>query len=194
VPGTTSNEAGKSTLGPRPRDPLQRQALLKESSMDRTVNVERKRSGRGVQRISVSLPDRVFRQLDEMVAERGMENRSKAIAEMISDFALRRQRFAGNPVLAGMIVLVYDESKGNLVYRLFKLERQYLDEVISSMHVQLEDSHRMQVLVVQGPMRVLREITGRILAHKGVVSCKLTLVEAIIPQIHSRPPEPTVQN
>ncbi len=146
-----------------------------------------RRAEGNVQRISVSLPEPIFRDLDAMVAERGLENRSKAIAEMISEAALqRRETTAGKSVMAGMITLVYEEAKGTLVQRLFELERQYIAEVISSLHVQLERNHRMQVLVVQGPVRVLRDITDKILALKGVTSCKLTLTDVIIPPIHSR--------
>jgi metal-responsive CopG/Arc/MetJ family transcriptional regulator len=36
-----------------------------------------------VQRSRISLPEPVVRRLDQMVAERGLDNRSKAIAEMI---------------------------------------------------------------------------------------------------------------
>ena len=64
-----------------------------------------------MQRISVSLPEGIFRELDQMVAERGLENRSKAIAEMISRFVLERREASGDPVMAGMIALVYDECR-----------------------------------------------------------------------------------
>ncbi len=37
-----------------------------------------------VRRISVSLPQALIEELDEMVDERGFESRSQAIAEMIS--------------------------------------------------------------------------------------------------------------
>ena len=100
----------------------------------------RKQAGTGsVQRISVSLPEGIFRELDQMVAERGLENRSKAIAEMISRFVLERREASGDPVMAGMIALVYDECRGGLAQRLFELERKYRKEVISSLHVQLEE-------------------------------------------------------
>ena len=150
------------------------------------VNDSKGRRGTGsVRRVSVSLPEDVFRELDEMVAERGLENRSKAIAEMISHFALKRREAQRDAIMAGMISLVYDASKGNLVYRLFELERRYLKEVISSMHVQLEKHHRMEVIIVQGPVDILKQITNHILACTGVISCKLTLVEPLIPQVHS---------
>ncbi len=58
--------------------------------------------------------------------------------------------------MAGTITIVYDESKGNLLQRLAELERRFLDEVISSLHVQLENDHRIEVLLVQGPARISR--------------------------------------
>jgi CopG family nickel-responsive transcriptional regulator len=146
------------------------------------------RRGTGsVQRISISLPEGIFRELDQMVAERGLENRSKAIAEMISRFVLERREATGDPIMAGMITFVYEESRGSLARRLFELERTYRKEVISSLHVQLEDNHRMEVIIVQGPVHILKEITNKILSCKGVLSCKLTLTDITIPQVYSAP-------
>jgi CopG family nickel-responsive transcriptional regulator len=140
-----------------------------------------------VQRISVSLPEPVFWELDQMVAERGLENRSKAIAEMISRSLLERREASGNPVMAGMVTLVYDECRAALAQRLLELARKYRKEVISSLHVHLQDNHRMEVIVVQGPIRILKEISDKILSCKGVSSCKLTLTDVIIRQVHSPP-------
>ncbi|HEY5706954.1 MAG TPA: ribbon-helix-helix protein, CopG family [Terrimicrobiaceae bacterium] len=154
----------------------------------RTADRLGRRRGTGkVQRISISLPEGIFRELDEMVAERGLENRSKAIAEMIARFVLERREAAGDPVMAGIIALVYDESRGALIQRLFELERQYQKEVITSLHVQLKESHRMEVIIVQGPVHILKEITDKILSSKGVLSCRLTLTDIVIPQVHSAP-------
>ncbi len=40
--------------------------------------------------------------------------------------------------MAGTITLIYDEAKGQILQRLAELERTHVDEVISSLHVQLE--------------------------------------------------------
>jgi hypothetical protein len=45
----------------------------------------------------------------------------------------------------------------------------------------------MEVIIVQGPIRVLKVITDKILSCKGVLSCKLTLTDVVIPQVHSAP-------
>ena len=140
-----------------------------------------------VQRISVSLPDAVFRQLDQMVEERGLESRSKAIADMVTHFALEHEEDKGGSIMAGTITIVYDESKGHLLQRLAELERSFIHEVISSLHVQLQDSHRMEVLLVQGPANQLKMIANRLMAIKGVKTGKLTLTSMIIPPLHPLP-------
>ena len=40
---------------------------------------------------------------------------------------------------------------------------------------------------MQGPVHILKEITDKILSCKGVLSCKLTLTDIVIPQVHSAP-------
>jgi len=140
-----------------------------------------------VQRISVSLPDAVFRQLDQMVQERGHESRSKAIADMITHSALEHEEDKGDSIMTGTITIVYDESKGHLLQRLAELERNFVDEVISSLHVQLQDNHRMEVLLVQGPANQLKRIADKLMAIKGVKAGKLTLTSMIIPPIHPLP-------
>ncbi len=139
-----------------------------------------------VQRISISLPDAVFRELDEMIDERGIESRSKLISELITQAVIEHQEDKGDRVMAGTITLIYDEVKGQILQRLAELQRTHVDEVISSLHVQLEDNHRMEVILVQGPAEKLRQIADRLISCKGVRTGKLTLTSLIIPPLHTR--------
>jgi CopG family transcriptional regulator, nickel-responsive regulator len=147
-----------------------------------------------VQRISVSLPDSVFRELDQLVEERGFESRSKAIADMVTCSALEHQEDKGDSIMAGTITIVYDESKGSLLQRLAELERNFIDEVISSLHVQLQNNHRIEVLLVQGPANQLKKIADKLMAIKGVKTGKLTLTSMIIPPLHPLPSRSPAQN
>lgn len=141
-------------------------------------------SRESVQRISISLPAPIFRQLDRLVEERGLENRSKAIAEMIEESSIEHsQQERSDTIMAGTITLVYDESRGRLLTALAELQRVHVAEVISSLHVQLEQHHRMEVLLVQGPAGKLRRIADEILACKGVKTGKLTLTNLIMPPL-----------
>lgn len=140
-----------------------------------------------VQRISISLPDAVYRELDEMIDERGIESRSKLITELITQAVTEHQEDKGDRIMAGTITLIYDEAKGQLLQRLAEIERQHVDEVISSLHVQLENNHRMEVILVQGPAAKLRQIADRLVGSKGVRTGRLTLTSIIMPPLHPLP-------
>lgn len=151
--------------------------------MSRTTEASRQ----PVQRISISLPDAVYRELDEMIDERGIESRSKLITELITQAVTEHQEDRGDRIMAGTITLIYDEAKGPLLQRLASIEREHIDEVISSLHVQLENNHRMEVILVQGPAGKLRRIADRLLGCKGVRTGKLTFTSIIIPPLHPLP-------
>ena len=153
----------------------------------RTIRYNGNSEGK-VQRISVSLPESVFCELDQLVAERGWESRSKAISVMVTECALEHREDQGDTLMAGTITIVYDEARGNLLQRLAELERRFINEVISSLHVQLENDHRIEVLLVQGPARILQNIADQLLSLKGVKTGKLTLTTMLMPPLHPLPP------
>jgi len=137
-------------------------------------------------RTSISLPRELATHLDRLVAARGFRNRSQAIREMIHGQLARYAREAGNQIMAGTITIFYDESKPNLRNRLAQIQREHLDEVISSQHVFLEGTNTMEVLVVQGPAGKLQEIANELVSCKGVTTGGLNLSHSILPPVHAK--------
>ncbi|MGJ8637768.1 MAG: CopG family ribbon-helix-helix protein [Opitutaceae bacterium] len=138
------------------------------------------------QRISVSLPSHLAKALDEMVDSRGFQNRSQAVAEMIETSLIDHQQQDEATIMAGTVTLFYDSAKPGLLQKLATIEREHLEECISSQHVLLEGHYIMEVLLVQGPVQRLRDLTNCMLACKGVSSGGLTLTSKLIPQLHGR--------
>ena len=145
---------------------------------------------RGVSRISVSLPEPLLQQLDEMVGERGFASRSQAIAEMISHQITAHRTERGNDIMAGTITLLYDHSTPQLQKMLADLQHQHIEEVISSLHVHLMHSQTMEVILVQGPAAKLQRIADEMTTKRGVISGRLQLTTTLIPQLH-QPPGPS---
>lgn len=138
-------------------------------------------------RISISLPAHLLRQLDDMVSRRGFESRSQAIVEMINNRLAQYKAQAGDEIMAGVITLVYDHSRPGLQQQLTDLQHRYLDEVISSLHVQLMRAHTMEVILVQGPTERLQQIADELVTCRGVNSGNLQLSTAILPPVHPLP-------
>ena len=141
-----------------------------------------------VARISVSMPEDLLGELDDMVAARGFESRSQAISEMINLQLLEHKRQLGNEVMVGTITLLYDRSVRGLQKELADLQCDHIDEVISSLHVHLMGQQMMEVVLVQGPATKLQAIANRMTALRGVVTGRLQLMAATMPPLHPLSP------
>jgi len=139
---------------------------------------------RPVSRISISLPEDLLSDLDRMVEMRGFESRSQAVNDMLHQFLLEHKSDQGDDVMVGIVALFYNNSVPGLQKQLADLQFQYIDEVISSLHVHLMHNQTMEVILVQGPARKLQMIADEMTSRRGVSSGKMHLIAAVIPQVH----------
>jgi CopG family nickel-responsive transcriptional regulator len=139
---------------------------------------------RPVSRISISLPEDLLGDLDRMVEARGFVSRSQAVNDMLHQFLLEHRCDQGDDVMVGIVALFYKNSVPGLQKQLADLQFQYIDEVISSLHVHLLHNQTMEVILVQGPARRLQMIADEMTSRRGVISGKMHLIAALIPQLH----------
>lgn len=140
--------------------------------------------GRPVSRISISLPEELLSDLDRMVERRGFETRSQAVNDMLHKFLLEHKSDLGDDVMVGIVALFYNNAVPGLQKQLADLQFRYIDEVITSLHVHLMHNQTMEVILVQGPARELQAIADELTSRRGVISGKMYLVAALIPQLH----------
>lgn len=142
-----------------------------------------RKSRQNVARISISLPDVLQSELDAMVQERGYESRSKAVNDMLRQSLIEHKRQTSEETLVGTITILYVNSTKGLQEKLADLQYQYLDEVISSLHVNLADKKTMEVMLVQGSAKKMQKIADEMITLRGVVTGKLQLLAALMPPI-----------
>ena len=136
-------------------------------------------------RLSVSLPTDLLAQLDLMIGERGLPNRSQTIAEMIRHELSDHSEGQPGEVIAGTITLIYRAESGRVRHALAQTQLAYLKEVISSQHVFLEDDQSLEVLLVQGPSERLRQLCDDLRKVRGVQQIKLFATTALLPPLHA---------
>lgn len=151
------------------------------------MNTNRKASQEHVTRISISLPNRLAVALDQMIETRRLRNRSQAIAEMIEQSLVDHYQEDDDKIMAGTITLIFDASRWELFQKLSMIQRDHVMEVVSSQHVYLEGNYIMDITLVQGPVKKLRQIRDKLLACKGVTSGGLTLTPRLMPPLHGHP-------
>lgn len=140
-----------------------------------------------VSRISISLQEKVLQELDKMVEDCGFESRSQAIAEMINRQVAEHKTQLDESVMVGTINLVYNHSVRGLQKKLTDLQHKYIDEIISSLNVNLVDAQTLGVVLVQGPAKKLKMIADKMVSCKGVSTGQLLMSAAIMPPIHPLP-------
>ena len=128
-----------------------------------------------VARFTVSIPAQLMRQLDRMTEEKGYNNRSQAVADMIRDEWVAHSQKHGNEEIAGTITLVYDHHKQNVQAVLTDIQHDHHEVIISAMHVHLDHHNCLEVLAVKGKAATIKTIADELIAAKGVKHGKLTV-------------------
>jgi CopG family nickel-responsive transcriptional regulator len=123
----------------------------------------------------MSLPPSLLRQLDEMSREKGYDNRSQAIADMIRDQIVEHRQKADTGEIAGTITLVYDHHKPHLQTTLTDIQHDHHEVILTTVHVHLDHHNCLEVLIVRGQASIIRKIADELIAAKGVKHGKLTV-------------------
>jgi CopG family nickel-responsive transcriptional regulator len=129
----------------------------------------------GTARISVSLPSGLLEQFDEMMKEKGYNNRSLAVAEMVRDSLVEHQQRFGKGEIAGTITLVYDHHKQHVQATLTDIQHNHHEVIISTMHAHLDHDNCLEVLLVRGGASLIKRIADELIGAKGVKHGKLTV-------------------
>lgn len=142
---------------------------------------------RPLARISMSLPAELLEDVDKFVDQHDIPSRSHAIALMLSEYLVNNPVEDSNEVAFGTITLHYYNNMYDLQRQLAELQYHHINEVISSVHVQLVRNQLMEVILVQGPAAKLRQIADEFTKMRGVILCRLQVIGAIIPPLHPLP-------
>jgi CopG family nickel-responsive transcriptional regulator len=132
----------------------------------------------GVVRFTVSVPRDLAKQLDQMTNEKGYDNRSLAVADMIRAGLVEHRQNLGNQEIAGTITLVYDHHKQHVQATLTDIQHDHHEVIISTLHVHLDHHNCLEVLVVRGKAATIKKIADELIAAKGVKHGKLTVTSS----------------
>ena len=84
-----------------------------------------------LKRFGVSLEDDLLESLDQYVLENGFSNRSQAIRFLIEK-NLAEKKWLCNHIVAGTIIIMYDQGKKEIASKIILIEQDYQDVILSS--------------------------------------------------------------
>ena len=128
-------------------------------------------------RIGVSLPDNLLGRFDEIIEKRGYSSRSEGVRDAIRNYIIHYEwmnEVEGDRI--GIITLIYDHDQRGLVNNLTDLQHTYADMIRSSVHIHLDHDNCMEIVMVQGEGKKVKEVAEKMMALKGVKHVKLATV------------------
>ncbi len=118
-------------------------------------------------RFGVSLDADLLEPFDALCAERGYDNRSEAIRDLIRA-RLVEESWEQGEECAGTLSLVYDHHKSDLPKKLTALQHDDHDIIIATLHVHLDHHNCLEVLILKGEPRRVRSLADKLRAVRGV--------------------------
>ena len=147
--------------------------------------------GRSMQRITIVLDDDLLTEVDRIIPARGYQNRSEAIRDLARaglQHAIEETSPARDCVAA--LVYVFDHDTRELSKRLTRSFHDHHDLSLAAMHVHLDHESCLEVAVLRGKTKDVRDLAAHIIAERGVRHGRLVAVPvALESQTHKHGPE-----
>ncbi|WP_297928524.1 nickel-responsive transcriptional regulator NikR [uncultured Coprobacter sp.] len=131
----------------------------------------------GLKRFGVSLDENLLESLDLFVVNNGFTNRSQAIRFLVEK-NIAETKWLCNHVVAGTIIIMYDQSKKDISVRIEEIQQAYQQVILSSSQYYLNSNFCLHIATVTGEAYKLTELSDRLIAIKGIKHGKLVMSRA----------------
>lgn len=131
----------------------------------------------GLKRFGVSLDESLLQSLDLFVVNNGFTNRSQAIRFLVEK-NIAETKWLCNHVVAGTIIIMYDQSKKDISVRIEEIQQAYQQVILSSSQYYLNSNFCLHIATVTGEAYKLTELSDRLIAIKGIKHGKLVMSRA----------------
>ena len=127
-------------------------------------------------RFGVSLDNALLAKFDRLIKLKGYQNRSEALRDLIRNHIVEEAwANGGNSDSIGTINIVYDHHTKDLAKKLNSIQHDFHDLIVSDTHVHLDHDNCLDVIIVKGKTKKIKEIADRLISTKGVKFGKLTV-------------------
>ncbi len=130
-----------------------------------------------LKRFGVSLEEEVSDALDQYVKDNGFPNRSQAIRFLIEK-NVAEKKWMCNHIVAGTIIIMYDQDKKEINAKIGKIEQNYQDAILSSSQYFINKNFCLHIATVMGEAHRLTELADKLTAIKGIKHGKLVMSRA----------------
>jgi CopG family nickel-responsive transcriptional regulator len=129
-------------------------------------------------RFSVAIGGELLQKFDQYREEHQYPNRSEAVRGLMRAALVEDLIASDDAETMGVVTLIYDHHAGHINDRLTELQHLHLERVVTTTHVHLDARRCLEVVLLRGPARVVRELADSLIGTKGIESGRLVLATA----------------
>lgn len=126
-------------------------------------------------RFGVSIPDDLLEKFDGLIRDKGYNNRSEAIRDLIRDRLVENQWTESGTDVVGTVTVVYNHEQSDLAQKLTEIQHRKHDLIISAVHVHLDYHNCLEVLIMRGISDEVRRAGELLISTRGVKHGKITM-------------------
>jgi CopG family nickel-responsive transcriptional regulator len=126
-----------------------------------------------LKRFGVSIPADLVDTFDRLIEGKGYRTRSEAIRDLMRDALVESEWESNAGEVVGTVTIVYNHEVREIARVLTQLQHQYLDAIVCTTHVHLDEHNCMEVLVVRGSAAEVQAIADKLISTRGVKHGKL---------------------
>jgi CopG family nickel-responsive transcriptional regulator len=130
-------------------------------------------------RFGVSMKEEMLHEFDHLITHKGYTNRSEAVRDIVREKLVQESIEIVHGNVFGALVFIYDHHKRELEKKLSNLQHEYFKNIISTSHVHIDHDHCLEVVLLKGDAKTLKNVAEKLLSYKGVKHGKLTLTASL---------------
>lgn len=128
-----------------------------------------------LKRFGISMEGHLLRKFDHLVKQRGYENRSEAVRDLVRDALIQHSWEKDDQIVAGSILLFYDHHQRNLLDELTKIQHSMHDNIMATTHFHLDHANCLELIIVKGKAKDIQQLSHKLTSLKGVQYGKFTV-------------------
>ena len=144
-------------------------------------------------RVTISLEEKLADQFDSYAQQRGYQNRSEAMRDLVR-LAVSQHHVSANPtaLCVANLSYIYNHNERSLAQRMMDLQHEHHGIVVSATHAHLDRDDCIETVILRGPTNAIRAFADEVCVERGVRFGSLNLVSVEEPlEDDASPPERT---
>lgn len=122
-----------------------------------------------MERITMSIDEKLAREFDALIAARGYTSRSEAMRDLLRrELEAARVAQDSQSYCVASLSYIYNHHERDLAEKLTDAQHAQHELVVAGTHVHLDHEHCLETLILKGPTKAVRALADRVQAERGV--------------------------